>query len=61
VRKRVLFCHDSHRLGEELERVFPKARGFVRPAFDEPEELARLLAAEGDADGDLSRPVAGQT
>ncbi len=29
-------------LGEQLERVFPKARSFVRPGFDEPEEVARL-------------------
>lgn len=34
-------------LGEELERVFPKARAFVRPAFDEPEAVAKLWAAEG--------------
>jgi hypothetical protein len=31
-------------LGEALERVFPGARAFVRPAFDEPEEVSRLLA-----------------
>jgi hypothetical protein len=29
-------------LGEQLERVFPNARSFVRPGFDEPEEVARL-------------------
>lgn len=29
-------------LGDELERVFPKARAFIRPAFDEPDEVARL-------------------
>jgi hypothetical protein len=29
-------------LGEALERVFPNARAFVRPGFDEPEELAKL-------------------
>lgn len=33
-------------LGEALERVFPKARAFVRPGFDEPEGVARLLADE---------------
>ena len=26
-----------------LERTFPKARSFVRPGFDEPDEVARLL------------------
>ena len=30
-------------LGQRLEKVFPLARGFVRPAFDEPEEVAMLL------------------
>jgi hypothetical protein len=34
-------------LGDELERVFPGARAFVRPGFDEPDEVARLLASEG--------------
>lgn len=33
-------------LGEALERVFPNARAFVRPAFDEPDEVSRLLARE---------------
>ena len=33
-------------LGEALERVFPKARAFVRPALDEPDEVSRLLASE---------------
>jgi hypothetical protein len=32
-------------LGQALERVFPRARAFVRPAFDEPEEVARLQAS----------------
>jgi hypothetical protein len=40
------FLADLVWLGEELERVFPNARAFVRPAFDEPEEVARLLAME---------------
>lgn len=31
-------------LGEQLECVFPNARAFVRPAFDEPDEIARLKA-----------------
>lgn len=34
-------------LRDEIERVFPSARGFVRPGFDEPGEVARLLASEG--------------
>jgi hypothetical protein len=33
-------------LRDEIERVFPNARAFVRPGFDEPEEVARLLASE---------------
>jgi hypothetical protein len=31
-------------LGEELERLFPRARRFVRPAFDEPDAVTRTLA-----------------
>lgn len=34
-------------LCDELERVFPRARAFVRPGFDEPDEVARLRAEEG--------------
>jgi hypothetical protein len=30
-------------LEQEVERMFPRARRFVRPAFDEPDEVARLL------------------
>lgn len=33
-------------LGEALERVFPRARAFVRPGFDEPDEVSSLLARE---------------
>ena len=33
-------------LAEALERVFPSARTFVRPALDEPDEVSRLLASE---------------
>jgi hypothetical protein len=33
-------------LGEALEGVFPKARAFVRPGFDEPEEVSVLLAED---------------
>jgi hypothetical protein len=40
------FTADLVWLGEELERVFPNARAFVRPAFDEPDEVARMRAAE---------------
>ncbi len=32
---------------DELDRLFPGARAFVRPGFDEPEDVAKLLAAEG--------------
>ncbi len=34
-------------LSDELERVFPTARAFVRPGLDEPDEVAKLLASEG--------------
>ena len=40
------FIADLVWLGEALEQVFPKARGFVRPALDEPDEVAMLLAQE---------------
>ena len=40
------FIRDLIWLGEALERVFPGARAFVRPALDEPEEVSRLLARE---------------
>ena len=30
-----------------LDEVFPLARSFVRPGFDEPEDVARLRATEG--------------
>jgi hypothetical protein len=33
-------------LGEALEQAFPNARAFVRPAFDEPDAVAMLLAQE---------------
>jgi hypothetical protein len=41
------FVADLVWLGEALERVRPKARGFVRPAFDEPDAIASLLAEGG--------------
>ena len=34
-------------LRDEIERVFPNARAFVRPGFDEPDEVAKLLKSEG--------------
>ena len=37
-----LMLNDLAWLGHELERVFPKARAFVRPGFDEPDAMARL-------------------
>jgi hypothetical protein len=40
------FIADLVWLGEALEEVFPRARAFVRPAFDEPDEVAMLLAQE---------------
>jgi hypothetical protein len=33
-------------LREEIERIFPNARAFVRPGFDEPGEVAKLLVPE---------------
>jgi hypothetical protein len=41
------FICDLIRLTDELDRVFPRARAFVRAGFDEPDEVAKLLAAEG--------------
>ena len=40
------FIADLVWLGEALERIRPRARAFVRPAFDEPDAVARLLASE---------------
>jgi hypothetical protein len=40
------FVADLVWLADALDRVFPNARAFVRPAFDEAEEVAKLLAAE---------------
>lgn len=39
------FIEDLVWLTDALERTFPNARAFVRPGFDEPEEVAKLLAA----------------
>jgi hypothetical protein len=41
------FVADLVSMRVALEEVFPNARAFVRPAFDEPGEVARLVAAEG--------------
>jgi hypothetical protein len=38
------FIADLVWMGEALEEMFPRARAFVRPAFDEPDAVARLLA-----------------
>jgi hypothetical protein len=40
------FVADLVWLGEAVERVFPRARAFVRPGFDEPDDVSRLLARE---------------
>jgi len=37
------FLNDLEWLRDALERTFPRARTFVRPGFDEPHEVARLL------------------
>lgn len=37
----LIWMHDA------LECLFPRARAFVRPAFDEPDEVARLHPSEG--------------
>jgi hypothetical protein len=41
------FVSDLVWLGDSLERVFPKARAFVRPGLDEPDEVSMLIAREG--------------
>ena len=40
------FIADLVWLGEVLERISARAHAFVRPAFDEPEAVARLLASD---------------
>jgi hypothetical protein len=37
---------ELHGLSIELEELIPKARGFVRPAFDEPDEVRKLEALD---------------
>ncbi len=41
------FLADLAALAEQIERVFPHARAFIRPAFDEPDAVARMRAAAG--------------
>jgi hypothetical protein len=48
------FVGDLVWLGEAVEREFPQARAFVRPGFDEPAGVARLLASEGLVENDSS-------
>jgi len=43
------FIDDLIWLCAALERTFPNARAFVRPGFDEPDEVARLLRSESEA------------
>lgn len=45
-----LFIEELIWLGDELERVFPKARAFVRPGVDEPDDVARLRLAVSGGD-----------
>jgi len=40
------FIEKLHRLSLELEELVPRARAFVRPAFDEPDEVRRLEATD---------------
>ena len=43
------FIDDLEWLRAALERTFPNARAFVRPAFDEPDAVAGLLRSESEA------------
>jgi hypothetical protein len=43
------FIADLLWLTDALERLFPKARAFVRPGFDEPDEVAMLFVRERQA------------
>ena len=40
------FIEELHRLCCELEELIPGARAFVRPGFDEPDEVRKLEAAD---------------
>jgi hypothetical protein len=40
------FVHELLMLERELEALFPGARSFIRPGFDEPDAVAQLLESE---------------
>jgi len=40
------FIRQLQWIRDEIDRIFPNARAFVRPGFDEPDELTELLASE---------------
>lgn len=40
------FIEQLHQLSLEIEELIPKARAFVRPAFDEPDEVRALEATD---------------
>ena len=40
------FLAEINRMQRNLDRALPRARGFVRPGFDEPDEVKMLDAAE---------------
>ena len=40
------FIGELHRLCFELEELIPRARAFVRPGFDEPDDVRRLEATD---------------
>ncbi|HTG99270.1 MAG TPA: hypothetical protein VL882_03325 [Vicinamibacterales bacterium] len=40
------FIEELHRLCCELEELIPQARAFVRPGFDEPDEVRKLEAVD---------------
>jgi hypothetical protein len=39
------FIADLVWLGEEVERILPNSRAFIRPAFDEPEAVTRMRSS----------------
>jgi hypothetical protein len=41
------FIADLVWLSDALDSARPQARAFIRPGFDEPDEVAKLIAAEG--------------
>jgi hypothetical protein len=40
------FIHELVMLEREVEAIFPGARSFIRPGFDEPDAIAQLLESE---------------